>query len=58
MVGEIVNVPSELDTEETPVTRQVPDLAKQPSVILKPLFNVEVAPLVRVIFPPVTNSPP
>ena len=58
VVGLMVKVPSELVTDETPVTKHEPFLEKQPSVRLKPLFNVEVAPESKVMFPPVTVSPP
>ena len=46
VVGEIVRVPSVLETEETspppPPPTQVPPMAKQPEVRLKPLLAVEV----------------
>ena|SRR3989338_3168398 len=42
VVGEIVRVPSELETEPTPVVRQVPFMAKHPVVALMPLAKVEV----------------
>lgn len=58
VVGVMVNVPSELATEETPVTKHEPFLAKQPSVRFSPLFSVEVAPDVNWMLPPVTLSPP
>ena len=58
VVGEIVKVLSVLVTDETPVVKHEPFLEKQPSVRLKPLFKVEVAPDVNWIFPPVTNNPP
>ena len=42
VVGEIVRVPSELETEPTPVVRQEPFIAKHPVVALMPLAKVEV----------------
>src|SRR3989338_4431793 len=42
VVGEMVRVPSELETEPTPVVRQDPLIAKHPVVALMPLANVEV----------------
>ena len=58
VVGLMVRVLSVLVTDETPVIKHEPFLEKQPSVRLKPLFNVEVAPDSKVMFPPVTVSPP
>lgn len=44
VVGEIVRVPSALETEETPVTRQLPSVPrKQPPANWMPFANVEVA---------------
>ena len=46
VVGEIVRVPSALDTEDTappPPPTQTPFTAKQPLVRLKPTFEEEVA---------------
>lgn len=65
--GETVSVVSEFDTEETPVWRHVPSIAKQPSVRLRPPAKDEVAvdseempPLVRrslaVEMPPVKDD--
>ena len=42
VVGEMVRVPSEFETDETPAVRQVPLIAKHPVVALMPLANVEV----------------
>jgi len=42
VVGLIVRVPSELETDETPETRQAPLIAKHPVVALIPLAKVEV----------------
>ena len=42
VVGEMVRVPSEFETEPTPVVRQDPFMAKHPVVALMPLANVEV----------------
>ena len=42
VVGEMVRVPSEFETDETPAVRQVPFMAKHPVVALMPLANVEV----------------
>ena len=43
VVGEIVKVPSEFETEDTPVTRQAPSMAKQPSESVMPFEKVEEA---------------
>src|SRR3989344_7462864 len=42
VVGEMVRVPSELETEDTPEVRQDPLMAKHPVVALMPLAKVEV----------------
>src|SRR3989338_7570222 len=42
VVGEIVRVLSEFETEPTPVVRQDPLIAKHPVVALMPLAKVEV----------------
>ena len=42
VVGEIVSVPSELETDETPVATQLPLYVRHPVVRLIPLANVDV----------------
>src|SRR5579872_1945086 len=45
LVGEIVNVPSLLETELTPPVRHVPPMAKHPPERFSPTLDVEVAKL-------------
>ena len=57
VVGEMVKVPSEFETEPTPVTRQEPLIAKQPVVALMPLAKVLVPDPWTLITPVVSMTP-
>ena len=57
VVGEMVRVPSELETEPTPVVRQDPLIAKQPVVALMPLAKVDVPVPPTLMMPVVSITP-
>lgn len=57
VVGEIVRVPSEFETEPIPVTRQVPLMAKHPVLALIPLAKVDVPVPPTLIIPDVWMLP-
>ncbi|MEM2947094.1 MAG: hypothetical protein QXN96_02510 [Candidatus Bathyarchaeia archaeon] len=52
VVGEMVNVPSEFETEDTPVMRHPEALAKHPEEMVMPFAKDEVELDVEVIAPP------
>ncbi len=51
VVGEMVNVPSEFATDETPVTRHELAIAKHPEDTLTPFANVDVPVPCTLIIP-------
>ena len=58
VVGEMVKVPSELETDETPVGMQTPSMAKQPSAIVMPFAKVEEAVVPRTSMVRAKAAPP
>ena len=57
VVGEMVKVPSEFETDETPETRQAPLIAKHPVVALIPLAKVLVPDPCTLMTPVVSMTP-